>query len=435
METAAEERTVNEAKIKKKMRYGFLIFGILIIAYFFVYFQRVSVSILGQDMMITLGEDVNKIALLSSVYFAVYTAMQIPSGILADRLGPRWATGIFLMIATVGTFVSGYAMSLESALVGKALIAIGMAVVYIPLIRVIAIWFPNQDFAVLTGLVIAVGNVGAIAAGAPLSALNDLIGWRNVYLVLGVITLALALLCLLLVRNHPHEKGLPSTEDQIEFRTGVKSHIDTTEVMPVKDALIRTFFSGRKFWTLALAYMLMYGVIITYQGTWAKVYYTNTFDFVMDVAWFLTALGIGKMIATILAGRYISADLGHSTKKTMIVGNLLFLAVWMVLCFNGGGIDNYWFWMFINFMLGFFGGFMTVSFTQLKNLYPVSMSGTAVAAMNTFLMLGGTVMSSLSFMVISPDATSGFGSLWAFMAVCVVIATALCWLSVETRRE
>ena len=36
----------------------------------------------------------------------------------------------------------------------------GMAVVYVPLMKLVSVWFPKSDFAVLSGVVIAVGNVG-----------------------------------------------------------------------------------------------------------------------------------------------------------------------------------------------------------------------------------------------------------------------------------
>ena len=396
----------------KRYVFGWIGFTILLIAYFFVYFQRVSVSVLGIDMTSEIG---GSIALLSSTYFTVYLIMQIPSGIMADRLGPRMASGIFLAIAAVGTLLSGFATTFTDAIIGKALIACGMAVVYIPLIKIIAVWFPKTDFAVLTGTVIAVGNVGAIAAGAPLSMLNDAIGWRNVFLVMGVITAILSMVCLLFIRNRPSD---------------VHPEAPKEPPMPTLKALRITVLSGRRFWAPALAYMLMYGVIITYQGTWAISYYRSVYSFVFDVAWFVTAIGIGKMIGAIIVGRYISSRNG-STKRTMIVGNLLFLLIWLPLCLTAGEIDSYVFWLAVNFLLGLFGGFMTVSFTQVKECFPISMSGTVTAAMNTFLFAGGSVMSTISYFIIQSKLPEEFRMMWIVMAACVIGAIVLCAISRE----
>ena len=66
----------------KLRNYALLSFVILATAYFFVYFQRLSVGIVGTDIVTEVG---GSVGILSSVYFWTYTAMQIPSGLLADR--------------------------------------------------------------------------------------------------------------------------------------------------------------------------------------------------------------------------------------------------------------------------------------------------------------------------------------------------------------
>ncbi|MDR3074726.1 MAG: MFS transporter, partial [Candidatus Methanoplasma sp.] len=259
---------------EKVYRYRWTIFIILISAYFFVYFHRMTVGVVGGDIIDDVG---GSIGILSSVYFWTYTAMQIPSGLLADHLGPRKATVIFLSIATVGSFLTFIGTDFLTIVLGKVFISAGMAVVYIPLMKIVSVWFKKTDFPQLSGIVIAVGNVGAIAASAPLEMLSDALGWREVFLILGIVTMILAVLCMVFVRDHPHDKGLPAIEEIENAERGIPIDDVTNSKLPMTQGLKMVASGGRKFWTLAIAYFLVYGSIMVFQGTWAKTYFNNAY--------------------------------------------------------------------------------------------------------------------------------------------------------------
>ena len=393
-------------------RHRWAIFAVLTIGYFFVYFHRISVSVVGQDIVADVG---GSIGLLSSVYYWTYTAMQIPSGLMADRFGPRAASTLFLLIASVGSLITCVGTEFWMIVLGKVMIAAGMAVVYVPLMKLVSVWFPKADFAVLSGIVIAVGNVGAIAATGPLEMLADALGWREVFLVLGLVTLVLALLCAVVIRNHPSERGLPSVES-VEGSGAVES---SAARIPVLKGLRIVFSGGRRFWTCALAYFLVYGTIMTFQGTWAVTYFNSVYGFVLSASWMVTALGVGKILSTLAIGAMTSRGVIRSKRRTMICGTSVFAAIWVVIFLFAGEIDSYWFWFAVSFLFGFFGGFMTLSFTQVKEWYPIAVSGTAVSG----------------FMVGTSYTLENFTALWGLMTLFALIAVVLLALSVEKRPE
>ena len=417
----------------KLRNYALLSFVILATAYFFVYFQRLSVGIVGTDIVTEVG---GSVGILSSVYFWTYTAMQIPSGLLADRIGPRMSSTIFLTLASVGSFITFAGQSFELMIIGKMMIAAGMAVVYIPLMKIVSVWFPNRDFAVLTGVVIAVGNVGAIAASGPLNLLADAVGWRDVFLILGAITLMLAILCLLFVRDHPKDRGLPSVE-QMEFELhGTPVSEDSSTRMPVLKGLRIVFGSGRKFWTCALAYFLVYGTIMTFQGTWAVTYFNNVYDFVISASWMMTLLGIGKILSTVMIGALTTRGIVKSKRTTMLVGTAVFTAIWIVITVFAGKVDSYIFWSAVSFLFGFFGGFMTLTFTQIREWFPTAISGTAVSGANIFLFLGASICTTISGLIIGTTySLENFSHLWTIMTVFSAVAVVLVFLSVEKRPD
>lgn len=419
-------RVVDPEKKKKMLRYRWVMFALLIVAYFFVYFHRNSTSVIGDDIVNTLG---GSVALLGSVYFYSYLAMQLPSGILSDNFGPRRSTFIFLLVATAGVFLTCMGSSTWTMYAGKALIGIGLAVVYLPLMRIVAVWFRKNEFATLAGVVIAVGNVGALGATAPLEYLIEAMSWQNVYMILGIVTLILAFLCLILIRDHPKQMGYPSIEEIEYEETGILQEDSTSEKVPITFALKQIFSSGRAFWMPALAYFMVYGSIMVYQGLWGKIYFQTVYLF-PNAVWMLTAVAVGKIFTSAVTG-FIVDRLGLSKRSIMIVGNVGFLAIWGVMWIFTGQIDSFWFWMFINFMFGFFGGFMTVSFSLVKGWFPTSISATAVATLNIFLFSGAGIMQSLSHFIISERTSAEFELLWMIMFVCIAAACIFSAMSVE----
>ena len=414
-------------------RYRWAIFAVLTVGYFFVYFHRISVSVVGQDIVADVG---GSIGFLSSVYYWTYTAMQIPSGVMADRFGARAASTVFLLIASIGSLVTCVGTEFWMIVLGKVMIAAGMAVVYVPLMKLVSVWFPKSDFAVLSGVVIAVGNVGAIAATGPLELMAQALGWREVFLVLGVITLVLAVLCATVIRNHPKDRGLPSVEAVELSEHGTAVVESSAARIPVLQGLRIVFSGGRKFWTCALAYFLVYGSIMTFQGTWAVTYFNNVYDFVLSASWMVTALGVGKILSTLAIGGMTSRGIIRSKRKAMIYGTSVFTVLWAVIFVFAGDIDSYWFWFAVSFAFGFFGGFMTLSFTQVKEWYPIAISGTAVSGTNIFLFLGASVCTTISGAIIGTAYTlDNFTVLWGLMLLFSAVAVVLLVLSVEKRPE
>ncbi len=395
-----------------KLKYAWVMFGILIAAYFFVYFHRISVAVVGQDIVDDVG---GNIGYLSSIYFWTYAAMQIPCGMLVDRFGPRKISFIFLTIAAAGSLLTALGESFTAVAFGKILIAAGMASVYIPLMKVVSIWFPPHYFPQLNGIIIAVGNVGALAATVPLQVIVDFLGWRDTFMALMVITLILAVLCLLLIKELPSKKA--GTEDSIGMFRGLKT----------------VFSSGRKFWPMAISYFLVYGSIMVFQGTYAKVYFNTFHSFAGLTIWIVSMISIGKVFSIAASGILTGRGIIKSKRSAMLWGTLGYSAVWLIMWLFIGGLDSVWFWGIVSTLFGFFGGFMSLSFSQVKEWHPLSLSATSVGALNVFIFLGASVATTLSGLIIGeyPYSLVDFSAVWGLMFMFSAIAVLAIYLSKE----
>ena len=110
---------------------------------------------------------------------------------------------VWTLVAALGCFLFGLAPSIEWASVGRALIGFGVGGVFVPGMKAFSQWFRQEEFATLTGVLLALGNLGAIVATTPLAWAARTWGWRGSFMVIGGITLLLAFCAFLLIEKPP----------------------------------------------------------------------------------------------------------------------------------------------------------------------------------------------------------------------------------------
>ena len=316
---------IDAEKKAKVLKYRWVVFVTLAIAYFFVYFHRTTGGAISGEMQDWFSITKSEVGMLASAYLWAYTLMQIPSGILTDKMGPRKAATIFILLLAAGSVLCAVS-SLESIKsyplmwVGKFVIGIGAAVIYIPIMKVLAVWFRKNEFASMSGILLLVGNVGGIAAATPMVMLIQNLGFADTYFILTGITVVIGILTWLFVRNHPNEMDLPGIEEIVSEETGEPIKESTSAKMGTKEALKLTFTSGRKFWPLAIWFFFMYGTIMLWQASQAGSFYKDIGGLPSDTyAMFITMVGVGMVVGCPLAGR-LSDKVLKSRKKVIIIG-------------------------------------------------------------------------------------------------------------------
>jgi predicted MFS family arabinose efflux permease len=191
----------------EQMKRRWLALGIVALAYVLSFFQRFAPAGIANDLAAAFDTSAASLGVLAATYFYVYTVMQVPTGMLADTLGPRRILMLGGVIGGIGSFMFGLAPTLDIALIGRTLIGLGVSVVFIAMLKLIAVWFEENRFATLVGFSMLIGNLGSVLAGAPLSAVAQSTGWRGVFIGIGALSLVLAALCWLIVRDRPEQDG------------------------------------------------------------------------------------------------------------------------------------------------------------------------------------------------------------------------------------
>lgn len=413
---------VSQAAVKKTLSYRYAIYFTIALAYFFVYFHRVSPSVMAPELTSDFGIGASALGLFSSMYFWAYAIGQLPAGIMADRLGARLTIAIFVGVAGLGALLFGIAHAFDMALVGRFLVGFGVGFVYVPAMRILADWFKSNEFATYSGILLAIGNVGALAAAAPLVALMGTIGWRSSMTSVGIVSLAIAAICFLVIRNKPADIGGASPA-QMEGRpeTGASSAYSIGEAigMTVKSWNV---------WTIIVLFFVWYGTIMAFQGLWAGPWLMNVYSMSKaEAGKILTLIPIGMIFGCPLSG--ILADKVLKSKyRVVLLGAVASAAIWLVMVFMTGSL-SVGALSVLMFLYGFFNGFFVVMYANLKENVEPAIQGTATGFLNTFVFVGGAVFQQITAAIVSKAplvnemvAASGFKSAFMFCMVTLVIA-------------
>ncbi len=377
---------VTEEQRKKVLSYRWVVLGTLWLVYFFVYFDRVAPAVVAPELMKAFGISAASMGLLSAAYFYPYAAMQIPSGILADFMGPRRAVTIFFIVAGIGTAMFGMAQTYEWALVGRVMMGVGVAVVYIPIMKIQAQWFRPYEFATLTGILLTVGNIGALGAAAPLATFVGMTGWREAFYYLGIASVALAALTYVFVRNRPQDMGLPSLNE-------VDGIVVSAEAQAADDAIgfkeaLKMSVTNWNFRWLAIYAFVVYGPMMGFQGLWAVPYMMDILGFSKQVAanvisWWAVGMVVGCPLSGIISDRVM-----QSRKKVVIIGSVVYMLGWLYIAMNPGGWSVTSMSAFC-FMMGAFGGVYITNYAHISERLPRKVVGTAIGVFNLFYFVGG----------------------------------------------
>ena len=394
---------MNASLVNKMLRYRWWIFLILGVAYLLVYFHRLSLSVVADDLIAEFATSAGVMGLLSSIYFYCYAVMQLPAGLLSDSIGPRRTVSAFLLVAAAGSILFGMAPTIEVAFFSRVLVGFGVSMVFIPTMKILAQWFRKDEFASMAGLFNAVGGMGVLAGTWLLGYMAQSMGWRISFVLIGAGTMVIVVLAWLVVRDRPQDKGWPSIAD-IEN----KQATPPPAAIPLLTGLGRVL-SEKSFWPVAIWFFFDCGLFFGFGGLWAGPYLMHVYGLSRAQAGgVLSMIAWGMIIGSPLMG-FFSDRVVKSRKKPFILCGAVLCVEMLFLYLNPDGLS-------LAALYGVFFVFsicasaiVIVGFTTTKELFPVSMAGTSVGAVNLFPFLGGAIYMPLLGRVLDsvPQPTPG----------------------------
>jgi len=169
--------------------------------YIYDYFLAVAPSVITQDLLGTFSLDAGRLGSLMALFFLASTFFQIPAGMLLDRFGARKLLSLSVLVSGLGTLLFAMATHSWELALARILMGVGSPFAFLGALFLASRWFSHRYFAFIAGLVQLGAAVGSIIGGGPLAMLVNHLGWRDGLLAVGWITLLLALLFWLIIRD------------------------------------------------------------------------------------------------------------------------------------------------------------------------------------------------------------------------------------------
>ncbi|MCC5912268.1 MAG: MFS transporter [Clostridiaceae bacterium] len=420
-----------ESKKRKLLTYRWMVWGTLALAYIIVFFHRMALGVVRQELVDAFDITGTTFANLGATYFYAYMVMQIPSGILADSLGARKTVTIGTLMAAVGSILFGYAPNIAMAFSGRLLVGIGVSVVFVAILKVQSQWFFEREFATMSGITSFVGNLGGIIAQTPLALMVVYFTWRTTFVAIGFISLIIAVLCYVIVRNSPGEMDLPT----IEMLEGKTSEKKPAQALPIGESLRKALLNWRT-WPPMLAFAGLFGSFVSLTGTWGPSYLVQVYGFSPQVAPnYMTAGILGLAIGGIVIGRI--SDAVGKRKTPMVAFTVIYIFTWAVLVFAGGGKPPVAVLYPLFFVMGFTCSAFVLGWACGKEINHPSIAGISTSIVNMGGFLGAAILPPLLGRVFDNyeavlDPTELFQKAFMYCFIAAIISLVFMLLVKET---
>ena len=187
-------------------RRAWVIWIVALAVYVLAVFHRSSLGVAGLIAADRFGVTATQLAFFTVLQLLVYAGLQIPVGVLLDRYGSRSLLLVGLALMTAGQLLFAFATSFPLAVVARAVLGAGDAMVFVSVIRLVAVWFLVRQAPLVTQMTGQVGQLGAIVAAAPLSLALHNLGWTRTFAWASAVGVPLMVAVALLVKDSPYRR-------------------------------------------------------------------------------------------------------------------------------------------------------------------------------------------------------------------------------------
>jgi len=361
--------------MEKKSYYPLILLTTICITYFVENFLRSAAGALTPILIEELAISHGAMGILISVYFFVYGVMQVPSGILSDRLGARKTILVFTMLTMVGIFLFWTSTSYNMLFVAQFIVGIGCSTFYINAVKLVSTWFPANQKATAIGVLSASSGLGNTVSylGFPI-AVASLGGWRTLYLWMSLILVANWVMNIFLLKdNDSLLVNAPSRE---------KPAILKSIIVTIKD---------RRLWPFLLGYVM---------SSMAWVFMNWITQFLIDTRGF-TYLQVGQIASagTIagIPGCILVAAISDRLRKrkTTLIGFSILFTVLLVAIVNLPSSMGVLVFSGLNFLLNFAASYWVLYFSMIPETLPPNKAAVGLGIVNGIGTIGFSLITPI----------------------------------------
>lgn len=397
------------------------IFGILWILVLLNFIDRATLSIalpmISKEFSLT--PEVQGIILGS--FFWTYLIFQIPGGWLLDKLGPRVVVGGAGVVWGVFQLLGGFVNGATFLTITRLGLGASEAPVFPAGAKLSSNWLPAKERARGATFIDAAGPFGSAVGGLIVTAIIAVTGgWRWAFIVTGGITIVVAALYWLYLRDRPEQHhGVNDAElAHIESREAAVTSREETGPRPG----IRAYLVSRSFWGMMFGRLgwatIWWGII-----SWTPSYLSNALGFdLAALGWgtfFVYGSGVlGQLVAGFTADRLRARTTRHNVVMKTIFGvsGIATAAAIFLLLPVTDGMTALTLLAIAVFFINFGGLYWAIP----ALLVPRPQVGTVGGVMNVASASGGALAPIIMGFAIGA-AGGGFGGAFTFLGCAAVV--------------
>ncbi|MGH3485036.1 MAG: MFS transporter [Nocardioidaceae bacterium] len=347
--------------------------------YVLAVFHRTSLSVAGLVAADRFDISASQLAVFTMVQLLVYAAMQIPVGVLLDRVGPRRMLTVGLILMTGGQLAFAMVSGYGPALGARVLVGMGDAMVFASVLRLVASWFVPARNPLVTQATGMLGQFGAIAAAVPMSAALATLGWSAAFTLTAGIGVLLGIVLFVVVRDTPLEDE--PTEEPVRLAV-VADGLRSSWAQPGTRLGLWTHFATMGSVT---AMVLLWGYPFFVQGEGLSGSQAGVL---------LTLATVASLVSGPVIGSFVARHPFH--RSSLVLGVVGTIVVMWTLVLAWPGTAPIWLLAGLMLVLGVGGPASMVGFDFARTFNPPDRLGGATGIVNQ----GGFIASLLTIVAI-----------------------------------
>lgn len=352
---------------------SYIMWGVVVLFYFYQFFLRVYPSVLSSELMLHFGIGAASLGTLVGFYYYIYTALQIPVGVFLDKFGTKLVVLVSIACCALGSFLFVVSSNYYIAMLGRCLIGLGSASSFCACLKIATNWFPPNQVTLLTTITVSLGSLGPIF-GVPIFAkLLKTHDWITILYYVSALGIILLAITFFLLKDYPRE-SIKKTEAPIDFFSGWK-----------------TIFSYNTMYFMMAYGFCAYAPISAFSDMWGVPFLTLQHPglSIEDASILTNAMYVGMIFGPILSP--IAEKFGKA--YIMIICSICMTAAFFLLIF----IDNlsYTVEYALIFTVGFAATGQLFVYPIAYNCMPSNLTGLISGIINTAAMLSGSILQPL----------------------------------------
>ncbi|WP_306323804.1 MULTISPECIES: nitrate/nitrite transporter [unclassified Streptomyces] len=381
------------------------VWSIGVAVYFVAVIFRTSLGVAGLDAVERFHINASALSTFSILQLLVYAGMQIPVGLMVDRLGTKKVLTLGVVLFTVGQLGFAFSASYPMALVSRALLGCGDAMTFISVLRLGTRWFPARRGPLVAQLAGLVGMAGNLVSTLVIARLLHGIGWTAAFAGSALAGVLVLVLMLLFLKDHPEgyePAPAPTTHKGAAY---IRGQIAATWREPGTRLGLWVHFSTQ---FPAMVFLLLWGLpfLVEAQGLSRGT-----------AGELLTLVVLSNMMVGLVYGQIVARH--HSARLPLALGTVGATAVMWAMPVVWPGQAPMWLLVVMCVVLGACGPASMIGFDFARPANPPERQGTASGIVN----MGGFIASMTTLLAVGVllDAT-GDNYRVAFSAVFVLEA-------------